>query len=157
QRRDRRGAEGPAGNPRHDRRHNLPRPRHRRWPRTPRRPRPPDPVGRSRHRTNQRVILVNLRVSAPPRQIVGLLLCAPLLAQLPAPPSRTDVPPVHPRWGATPAPGQGAPAEKTGFKPPLRGYDPEPDYDPPPRQSLGRRVSLAEPAASLILLKPTFA
>ncbi|HEY1336074.1 MAG TPA: DUF1549 domain-containing protein [Bryobacteraceae bacterium] len=51
----------------------------------------------------------------------------------------------------------GALAGKNGFKLTLRGYDPEVDYDTLTRQSVGRRVSLAEPAASLILLKPSFA
>ena len=50
----------------------------------------------------------------------------------------------------------GALAGKNGFKLTLRGYDPDVDYDTLTRQSVGRRVSLAEPAASLILLKPTF-
>jgi hypothetical protein len=47
-------------------------------------------------------------------------------------------------------------AGKNGFKLTLRGYDPVVDYDTLTRQAVGRRVSLADPAASLMLLKPTF-
>ena len=46
---------------------------------------------------------------------------------------------------------------KDGFKLTLRGYDPDVDYDTLTRQAVGRRVSLAEPPASLILAKPSFA
>ncbi len=49
----------------------------------------------------------------------------------------------------------GAAAGKNGFKLTLRGYDPETDYATLTRQGAGRRVVRVEPAASLILLKPT--
>ncbi len=39
----------------------------------------------------------------------------------------------------------GALAGKNGFKLTLRGYDPDVDYDTLTRQSVGRRVSLADP------------
>lgn len=49
----------------------------------------------------------------------------------------------------------GAQAGKKGFKLALRGYDHFMDYNTLTRQSKGRRVSLADPAHSLILLKAT--
>ncbi|HTP32943.1 MAG TPA: DUF1553 domain-containing protein [Candidatus Acidoferrales bacterium] len=100
---------------------------------------------------------MKLRFSAPPRQILGLLLCTPLLAQPSTPSFRNDVIPVLTKMGCNSGACHGALAGKNGFKLTLRGYDPETDYDTLTRQSLGRRVSLEEPAASLILLKPTFA
>ncbi len=49
----------------------------------------------------------------------------------------------------------GAAAGKNGFKLSLRGYDHEWDNAVLTRQANGRRISLAEPEESLILLKPT--
>ena len=49
----------------------------------------------------------------------------------------------------------GALAGKGGFRLSLRGYDPERDYFTIVEQQLGRRVEVAEPAASLLLTKPT--
>src|SRR5260370_41272193 len=51
----------------------------------------------------------------------------------------------------------GALAGKNGFSLTLPGYDPEVDFDTLTRQSVGRRISLSNPAASLILQKPSFA
>ncbi|MBI1784033.1 DUF1553 domain-containing protein, partial [Candidatus Sumerlaeota bacterium] len=51
----------------------------------------------------------------------------------------------------------GAAAGKNGFKLSLRGYDFDMDHAVLTRQAAGRRVSLAEPEESLILLKPTMA
>jgi hypothetical protein len=65
--------------------------------------------------------------------------------------------PVLTKMGCNQGACHGALAGKGGFKLTLRGYDPELDYDVLTRQSLGRRVSLADPAASLILQKATFA
>jgi Protein of unknown function (DUF1553)/Protein of unknown function (DUF1549)/Bacterial Ig-like domain (group 2) len=69
---------------------------------------------------------------------------------------RNDVIPVMTKSGCNQGSCHGALAGKNGFKLTLRGYDPEVDYDTLTRQSVGRRVSLAEPSASLMLLKPTF-
>lgn len=49
----------------------------------------------------------------------------------------------------------GAEAGKNGFKLTLRGYDPAADHDALTREATARRVSLADPATSLFLLKPT--
>ena len=70
---------------------------------------------------------------------------------------RNHVIPVMTKMGCNQGACHGALAGKNGFKLTLRGYDPLADYDTLTRQSVGRRVSLAEPAASLMLLKPTFA
>ena len=69
---------------------------------------------------------------------------------------RNNVIPVITKVGCNQGACHGALAGKNGFKLTLRGYDPEVDYDTLTRQSVGRRVSLADPAASLMLLKPTF-
>jgi hypothetical protein len=69
---------------------------------------------------------------------------------------RNNVIPVLTKVGCNQGACHGALAGKNGFKLTLRGYDPDVDYDTLTRQSVGRRVSLADPAASLMLLKPTF-
>ena len=70
---------------------------------------------------------------------------------------RNHVIPVLTKAGCNQGACHGALAGKNGFKLTLRGYDPEVDYDTLTRQSAGRRVSLMQPARSLILLKPTMA
>ena len=70
---------------------------------------------------------------------------------------RNHVIPVMTKMGCNSGACHGALAGKNGFKLTLRGYAPEVDYDTLTRQSVGRRVSLADPPASLILLKPSFA
>jgi len=70
---------------------------------------------------------------------------------------RNHVIPVLTKAGCNQGVCHGALAGKNGFKLTLRGYDPEVDYDTLTRQSAGRRVSLPQPAQSLMLLKPTMA
>ena len=69
---------------------------------------------------------------------------------------RNHVIPVMTKMGCNQGACHGALAGKNGFKLTLRGYAPEVDYDTLTRQSVGRRVTLADPPASLILLKPSF-
>lgn len=69
---------------------------------------------------------------------------------------RNHVIPVLTKAGCNQGACHGALAGKNGFKLTLRGYDPEVDYDTLTRQSEGRRVSLADPPNSLMLLKPSF-
>ncbi len=69
---------------------------------------------------------------------------------------RNHVIPVLTKMGCNSGACHGALAGKNGFKLTLRGYAPEVDYDTLTRQSVGRRVSLADPPASLMLLKPSF-
>lgn len=68
---------------------------------------------------------------------------------------RNDVQSVLTRAGCNMGACHGAQAGKKGFKLSLRGYDHDADYDTLTRQARGRRVSLAEPAQSLMLLKAT--
>jgi hypothetical protein len=68
---------------------------------------------------------------------------------------RHDVQAVFTKSGCNMGACHGAQAGKKGFKLALRGYDSPMDYDTLTRQSKGRRVSLADPARSLILLKAT--
>lgn len=70
---------------------------------------------------------------------------------------RNHVIPVMTKMGCNQGACHGALAGKNGFKLTLRGYDPDADYDTLTRASVGRRVSLADPAASLIVAKPSFA
>jgi hypothetical protein len=68
---------------------------------------------------------------------------------------RHDVQAVLTKSGCNMGACHGAQAGKKGFKLALRGYDSPMDYNTLTRQSKGRRVSLADPARSLILLKAT--
>jgi hypothetical protein len=70
---------------------------------------------------------------------------------------RNDVMPVMSKVGCNQGACHGALAGKNGFKLSLRGYDPDTDYQTLTRQAVGRRVSLEDPAHSLMLLKPTAA
>src|SRR5919199_3521667 len=87
---------------------------------------------------------------------IALFLVA-ITAVAAAPNFRKDVMPVLTRAGCNQGACHGALAGKNGFKLTLRGYDPEVDFDTLTRQSVGRRISLSEPANSLVLLKPTMA
>jgi hypothetical protein len=86
-------------------------------------------------------------------------LAAQTQAPAPAPPwsFRNHVIPVFTKMGCNQGACHGALAGKNGFKLTLRGYDPDVDYDTLTRQSLGRRISLSDPADSLLLKKATFA
>jgi hypothetical protein len=70
---------------------------------------------------------------------------------------RNHVVPVLTKAGCNSGPCHGAAAGKNGFKLTLRGYDPELDYLTLTRQASARRVNKVDPAASLMLLKPTVA
>ena len=70
---------------------------------------------------------------------------------------RNHVEPVLARTGCSSGACHGALAGKGGFRLSLRGYDPDRDYFTIVEQQLGRRVELADPAASLLLTKPTTA
>jgi hypothetical protein len=70
---------------------------------------------------------------------------------------RIHIQPLLYKMGCNTGACHGAAAGKNGFKLSLRGYDPEWDHKMLTRKANGRRVSLAEPEQSLILLKPTMA
>ena len=68
---------------------------------------------------------------------------------------RNHIQPVLFKMGCNTGACHGAAAGKNGFKLSLRGFDHDWDHAALTRQAMGRRVSLAEPAESLILLKAT--
>ncbi|HQZ64802.1 MAG TPA: DUF1549 domain-containing protein, partial [Planctomycetaceae bacterium] len=70
---------------------------------------------------------------------------------------RNHVEPVLAKQGCNSGACHGALAGKGGFKLSLHGYDPERDYFNLVELQRGRRVEPAEPAASLMLTKPTMA
>ena len=66
-----------------------------------------------------------------------------------------DIAPVLVRLGCSASSCHGALNGQNGFKLSLFGYEPEADYKAVVEASEGRRINRAEPAKSLILLKPT--
>ena len=66
-----------------------------------------------------------------------------------------DVEPIMNKVGCSAGTCHGAAKGKNGFKLSLRGYDPEFDYDRLIHDVSGRRFNRADPARSLLLLKPT--
>src|SRR5215467_7080345 len=68
---------------------------------------------------------------------------------------RLDVMPVFFRAGCNSGGCHGAAIGKDGFHLGLFGYDPAGDYYRLTQQMVGRRIDLAEPAQSLLLLKAT--
>src|SRR5215475_15646214 len=66
-----------------------------------------------------------------------------------------DVAPILNKAGCTQGTCHGAAKGKNGFKLSLRGYDPEYDYRSLIQDLSGRRFNRADPAQSLMLLKPT--
>lgn len=68
---------------------------------------------------------------------------------------RNHIQPVLAKFGCSSGACHGAAAGQNGFKLSLRGYDDEGDYITLTRGTLGRRINYAEPAKSLLLLKPT--
>ncbi|QDT73480.1 DUF1549 and DUF1553 domain-containing protein [Lacipirellula limnantheis] len=70
---------------------------------------------------------------------------------------RNDVQPVLAKLGCNSGACHGALAGKGGFKLSLRGYDALADFHSITRDARGRRVELADPGRSLLLLKPTMA
>ena len=68
---------------------------------------------------------------------------------------RNHVQPILARMGCSSGACHGAAAGQNGFRLSLRGYDDEGDYLSLTRHALGRRIVPADPARSLLLLKPT--
>lgn len=69
----------------------------------------------------------------------------------------TEIEPILTRIGCNQGACHGAQYGKGGFKLSLAGFDPALDYDAISRLGKGRRLALADPARSLLLLKPTMA
>ena len=83
-------------------------------------------------------------------------VCAAAVVKQPAPPSfKLDVMPVFFRAGCNSGGCHGAASGKDGFHLSLFGYDPAGDYYRLTHQLPGRRVDLAVPKQSLLLLKAT--
>jgi hypothetical protein len=70
---------------------------------------------------------------------------------------RNHVQPMLAKAGCSSGACHGAAAGQNGFKLSLRGFDNEGDFLALTRQAFGRRVNPADPARSLVLLKPTAA
>src|SRR3954464_5119985 len=83
--------------------------------------------------------------------------CSTLGAAENAPSFRNHIQPILAKAGCSAGACHGAAAGQGGFKLSLRGYDNEGDYLTLTRGAFGRRVNLAEPGKSLILLKATSA
>jgi hypothetical protein len=88
--------------------------------------------------------------------MASLSLAAAAIARAEDAPSfRNQVQPILAKFGCSSGACHGAAAGQGGFKLSLRGYDDEGDYLQITRSVLGRRVSLDDPARSLLLLKST--
>ena len=78
-------------------------------------------------------------------------------AEAPIPQSfNADIMPILTKMGCNGGSCHGALNGKNGFKLSLFGYEPDKDYDMIVHKHEGRRINLADPEQSLILLKPTF-
>jgi hypothetical protein len=97
-------------------------------------------------------VIRHLRFSA-----LVLLYVVPALAGPEKVSFRNDVLPIISKAGCNSGGCHGALAGKGGFKLSLFGYNPEADHLAITRESLGRRIELSDPGASLVLLKPTTA
>lgn len=82
---------------------------------------------------------------------------ASLSAAESAPSFRNDILPILSKAGCNTGGCHGALAGKGGFRLSLFGYNPEADHEAIVRDVLGRRLEPADPARSLLLLKPTTA
>ncbi len=93
----------------------------------------------------------------PPVKCFLLWLTATVLSAAQVPSFRNDVMPIFSKAGCNSGGCHGALAGKGGFRLSLFGYDPEADHLAIVKESRGRRVEPADPAASLLLTKPTTA
>lgn len=84
--------------------------------------------------------------------LVLCLLVCPTQAEISF---RNNVQPVLSKAGCNSGACHGAAAGQNGFRLSLRGYDDDGDHLALTRQALGRRVNLADPGRSLLLLKST--
>ncbi len=85
-----------------------------------------------------------------------LFLAAAALAEDARPVSfRNHIQPILAKSGCSLGACHGSAAGQGGFKLSLRGYDDEGDYLTLTRGAFGRRITLSDPARSLLLLKPT--
>src|SRR5262245_5327197 len=87
--------------------------------------------------------------------ILLALSAVALHAETAAPSFRNQIQPILAKTGCSMGACHGAAAGQGGFKLSLRGYDDEGDWLALTRGAFGRRITPADPARSLILLKPT--
>ena len=67
-----------------------------------------------------------------------------------------DIVPIFTKSGCANSNCHGSIRGQNGFKLSLFGYEPELDYQAIVKDQNGRRIDLADPAKSLVLMKPTF-
>src|SRR5256885_6401354 len=87
--------------------------------------------------------------------IALVMACLPACAWAQEVSFRNAVQPILAKSGCSSGACHGAAAGKNGFKLSLRGYDDDGDYRAIVKNAFGRRVDLADPGSSLVLLKPT--
>src|SRR5213594_203419 len=91
--------------------------------------------------------------------LLPAMIAAPLAAarrEIPKLSFVKDIVPIFTKAGCANSNCHGSIRGQNGFKLSLFGYEPDLDYDAIVKAQDGRRVSLANPEKSLILLKPTF-
>ena len=108
----------------------------------------PKPKAASSHRTPKR-LSASLRLCVVAFFLSSLSLFASEYT------FRNHVQPILAKTGCSAGACHGAAAGQNGFRLSLRGYDDEGDYLSLTRHALGRRIIPADPARSLLLLKPT--
>jgi hypothetical protein len=96
-----------------------------------------------------------IALSFLPRSLFAAKNPPPVIGPVAPPAFRLDVEPVFFRAGCNSGGCHGAAAGKDGFHLGLFGYDPAGDYYRLTQQMVGRRIDLAEPRQSLLLLKAT--
>ena len=90
------------------------------------------------------------------KALAASLFCATFCSAADIAPSfRNQVQPILARYGCNMGACHGAAAGQGGFRLSLRGFDDEGDWLSITRSARGRRVTLEDPARSLLLLKAT--
>ncbi|WP_218280122.1 hypothetical protein [Verrucomicrobium spinosum] len=95
------------------------------------------------------------RLSSVVSSILLLVSASGAHAQEAAPSFRNQIQPILARYGCSSGACHGSAAGQGGFRLSLRGYDDAGDYLSITRSAQGRRVTLEDPARSLLLLKAT--
>src|SRR5947208_13410296 len=91
--------------------------------------------------------------------LLPAMIAAPLAAarrEIPKLSFVKDIVPIFTKSGCANSNCHGSIRGQGGFKLSLFGYEPDLDYDAIVKAQAGRRIDRADPAKSLILLKPTF-
>jgi len=91
--------------------------------------------------------------------LLPAMIAAPLAAarrEIPKLSFVKDIVPIFTKSGCANSNCHGSIRGQAGFKLSLFGYEPDLDYDAIVKAQAGRRIDRADPAKSLILMKPTF-